>query len=889
MKALKSLVLALAVAGICSTAAAQAFTEDFDSYAAGTNLQNVGGWKGWDGAAGASAPVSNAFAYSGSNSVEIIASADLVHEFDVAGGKWIFSTMMYVPSGSTGTSYFILLNSYDDGANQDWSAQIVIDMTAGTLSSYYVAGSGATIVYDEWVELKLVIDLDEDTVDEYYNGALLATHEWDDDDHGTIGAIDLYGNSASSVYYDDIMLESYNAWSSDPGPADTEPDAARDVVLSWTPGIYAATHDVYFGTDYDAVSSASRDNPMDVLVSEGQAATTLDLEGLLEFGQTYYWRVDDISAAPESTMYHGTIWTFTAEPLMYAVENITITTNTTPEEGAVPENTVNGSGLNEDGQHSRDDSTMWLGVPTGDDPVYIQFEFDRVYKLYEMPVWNYNGEFEMLLAFGIKDVTVEYSTDGADWMVLGDVTLAQGTAQDDYVANTTLDFAGVAAKFVCLTVNSGYGMFGKYGLSEVRFLYLPAHARKPQPVDEAVGVGVNTVLSWRPGREAAAHDVYFGTAPEALTLADTTTTDSYGPGAMDLATTYYWKVNEAEAISTWEGDLWTFTTEEFLVVDNFESYDDEENRIYDTWSDGWVNDTGATVGNIQGPFAEQTIVNSGRQSMPLFYDNVDFTTAEADLPVGQNWTASGIQSLSLSFHGAVDNSGQLYVKIDNTKIAYDGPAANIARPAWQLWNIDLATTGASLSNVSKLTIGIEGAGAQGVVYIDDIRLYPEIAAAILTDVTTPSDTVKGVPDDSDWPAAESPDLAIDDSTATKYLHRKGGSMATGLQIAPVVGSTVVTGLALTTANDVPTRDPITFELSGSNASIDGPYELIAAGEVADFTGEADWPRFTRNETPIEFENTVAYAYYQIVFPTLRGESETLMQIAEVELLGELAP
>jgi hypothetical protein len=302
-----------------------------------------------------------------------------------------------------------------------------------------------------------------------------------------------------------------------------------------------------------------------------------------------------------------------------------------------------------------------------------------------------------------------------------------------------------------------------------------------------------------------------------------------------------------------------------------------------------VNDTGATVGNIQGPFAEQTIVNSGRQSMPLFYDNVDFTTAEADLPVGQNWTASGIQSLSLSFHGAVDNSGQLYVKIDNTKIAYDGPAANIARPAWQLWNIDLATTGASLSNVSKLTIGIEGAGAQGVVYIDDIRLYPEIAAAILTDVTTPSDTVKGVPDDSDWPAAESPDLAIDDSTATKYLHRKGGSMATGLQIAPVVGSTVVTGLALTTANDVPTRDPITFELSGSNASIDGPYELIAAGEVADFTGEADWPRFTRNETPIEFENTVAYAYYQIVFPTLRGESETLMQIAEVELLGELAP
>jgi hypothetical protein len=110
-------------------------------------------------------------------------------------------------------------------------------------------------------------------------------------------------------------------------------------------------------------------------------------------------------------------------------------------------------------------------------------------------------------------------------------------------------------------------------------------------------------------------------------------------------------------------------------------------------------------------------------------------------------------------------------------------------------------------------------------------------------------------------------------------------MTTGFRVTPSVGATIVTGLTFTTANDVPTRDPVAFELSGSNTGIDGPYELIAAGDIVDFAGAADWPRFTKNETLIKFDNDVAYAHYQIVFPTLRGESETLMQIAEVELIG----
>ncbi|MFC1792363.1 fasciclin domain-containing protein, partial [Planctomycetota bacterium] len=161
------------------------------------------------------------------------------------------------------------------------------------------------------------------------------------------------------------------------------------------------------------------------------------------------------------------------------------------------------------------------------------------------------------------------------------------------------------------------------------------------------------------------------------------------------------------------------------------------------------------------------------------------------------------------------------------------------------------------------------------------------------DVTTPGDPVQGVPndglmdgDDWGWPGAETPDLAIDDNTGTKFLHFRGDLMPTGIQVTPLDGLSIVTGITLTTANDSPNRDPVTFELSGSNDSIDGPYELIASGDVVDFAGEQEWPRFTMNATPIAFDNDVAYAHYQLMFPTVRDPNgDNSMQIAEVELLG----
>ncbi len=449
-----------------------------------------------------------------------------------------------------------------------------------------------------------------------------------------------------------------------PFPADEATDVPPDVVLSWGAGEFAATHDVYFGTSFQDVNAASRSNPLDVLVSQGQSAASYDPDGSLDFSQTYYWRIDEVNAAPDNTIFQGEVWSFTVEPVAYRIDDVTATSSGISEEGAGPENTVNGSGLNEADQHSTVSADMWAASPPADEPLWLQYEFDRVYKLHELLVWNYNVQFEMILGFGLKDVTMETSTDGVEWTTLGDAQFNQATGKETYVYNTAVDLQGVAARYVRLIVNSGFGTMGQYGLSEVRFTYIPVQAREPQPVDGQTDVDVNTTLDWRAGREAVSHEVYLstdeGAVAESAALADVIEQASYAPADLEFGTMYHWKVvevNEAEAISAWESDIWSFITEEYASIDGFESYTDDIDAgeaIFDTWIDGWVNDTGSTVGYFDAPFAETSIVNSGAQSMPLQYDNTESpfyseTARTWDNP--QDWTGNGADTLVVNFRG----------------------------------------------------------------------------------------------------------------------------------------------------------------------------------------------------------------------------------------------
>jgi len=531
-----------------------------------------------------------------------------------------------------------------------------------------------------------------------------------------------------------------------PIPEDGMSDVPRDSDLSWTASKFAQKHDVYFGTVWGDVNDAT--SP----VSQGQSASAFD-PGRLDFGQTYYWRVDEVNGAPDNTVFKGEVWSFTVEPYARPITNVTAMASSSQAANMGPEKTVDGSGLDALDQHGIDGTAMWLSG-MGDATPSIQFEFDKVYKLANMLVWNSNQIVESFIGLGAKDVVIETSVDGAEWTVVQGATLLnQATGSPTYTANTDVDFGGVQARFVRITISAGWGFMPQYGLSEVRFLYVPTFAREPDPANGSAVASASVDLAWRSGREAASHEVWLGTDPNALALVGATSEPAYTAGSLSFSSTYFWsitEVNNAEAVTAHAGDIWSFATPDYGIVDSFDQYNDECERIFFAWEDGLGhnggdeiedcevpasngNGGGSIVGNNQAPFAERTIVNIGStQSLPFSYDNA-FGLSEATLSIdGQDWTASGIQTLAIAFYGTEGNTGTLYVKINNTKIVYDLDPGDIARSGWQAWNIDLTGVG-GLQNVTSLTIGVDGASAAGMLYIDDMRLYAQ-PGEILTPV-----------------------------------------------------------------------------------------------------------------------------------------------------------
>jgi hypothetical protein len=468
-------------------------------------------------------------------------------------------------------------------------------------------------------------------------------------------ASDADANTKGSVHIDNVRIGTMIAGAAkDPRPAVDAADVPFDVVFGWTPGEYAATHDVYLGTSMLDVAGATAGDPKGVLVSQGQADAGYAPQSPLEYGQTYYWRVDEVNAAPDNTVIAGGVWSFTVEPYVYPITNITATASSEAT-GAVAQNTVNGSGLNADDQHSTEMTQMWMSA--GSLPSWIQYEFDAVYKLDEMWVWNSNQLIESVIGFGAKDVTIETSVDGAAWTQLEGVPeFARASGSPAYTASTTVDFGGAMAKYVRLTIDANWSaMAPQTSLSEVRFYYLPVQARGPRPADAATDVAVDTDLSWRQGRDAESHEVYLGTDPSVLAQVGAPTEHAFTPASLDFGTTYYWKVNEVAADGSHEGDVWNFTTQEFVIAEDFESYDDEDNRIYLSWIDGVTTEaSGSQVGYDESPFAEQSIVHSLSQSMPFMYDNTEspyVSEAEREFESAQNWTGNGASEVCLWTRG----------------------------------------------------------------------------------------------------------------------------------------------------------------------------------------------------------------------------------------------
>ncbi|MHC4488719.1 MAG: LamG-like jellyroll fold domain-containing protein [Planctomycetota bacterium] len=648
---------------------------------------------------------------------------------------------------------------------------------------------------------------------------------------GVIDEIVIYNRALTAVEIREVMKKGFTPGVAfNPSPANEETDVPRDVVLSWTPGVYAPPingHKVYLSENFNDVN-------------DGVAGITQDTNSytppqLLDFGKTYYWRVDEVNNVNPDSPWIGDVWSFTTEPFAYAVENITATASSTQNAETGPEKTVNGSGLDANDLHSKESVDMWISAsePLG---AWIEFQFDKVYKLHELWVWNSNQTIEPALGVGIKNVTIEYSANGTDYTTLGTThEFARALGTPDYAHNSTVDFGGVAAKYVKLTANSNWGGFlPQFGLSEIRFFYIPIRARKPDPDSGATGVDLDVNLGFRAGREAVKHDVYFGSDEQAVIDGTapviSVTETSYGPLSLDLGKIYYWRVdevNDAETPTMWQGDVWNFTTRQFLVVDDFESYNDlnptdpESNRIFLAWIDGYeVPTNGSQVGYTELPFAEQSIVHSGKQSMPFFYANTGgaaYSEAELTVSPPQDWTAGGAKILSLWFFGDPENTpGQMYVKVNGIKVAYDGNAGNLLLPSWQVWNIDLASVGTNLQNVTTVSIGIDGNGASGKLLFDDIGLY------VLAHASVNEWRIAAENDDAEENASDgSIDLGSSDLELAYENTGQGNPQIIGVRFA---GIPVPKGATITDAW-------VRFQVDEDKGGTD-PVNLIIEGELS---------------------------------------------------------
>jgi hypothetical protein len=538
------------------------------------------------------------------------------------------------------------------------------------------------------------------------------------------------------------------AWA--PSPANGGQYVLTDPTLTWQPGLNALFHTVYFGESFDEVSNATTGGWMNI-------DATYD-SGPLEVERTYYWRVDEFDGL---NTHRGDVWSFTTVPEV-AVTDPTLVGWWTLDEG-VGGTAVDWSGHGDhgtlvgdpqwvDGYHggaldfdgndhvdtgNTTDLATWTvaawvispAAPSGaaaSGPVHreknYQFDWNHANEVFRGAAALRVGETWHAASFG--------GLAGNTWYHLA--ATFDGTALTSY-KNGVLIVSNTAAAGTP-DVESGTLLIARHSTSSGN--YFTGTVDDVRVYDRALAeeeikqvMQGNPLLAGdpEPGRGAIVADndapEFQGNQPgSSFSLAGLV---EFGGGH------YYWRIDEVEAAGTVQtGNIWKFTVPDYLIVDDFEGYDediDAGTTVYQSWIDGWTNGTGSTVGyqvSSGGTFGETVIVHGGGQSMPIQYDNTvapGISEAYRTFSPAQDWTAEGVTTLVVHFRGQADNTGQLYVEINGVKVPYDGDPADIASTGWIAWEIDLASAGVNLTSVTTLTIGVEG-GATGTVYVDDIRL-----------------------------------------------------------------------------------------------------------------------------------------------------------------------
>jgi hypothetical protein len=405
-----------------------------------------------------------------------------------------------------------------------------------------------------------------------------------------------------------------------PNPANGALHADTWVTLSWKAGDFAASHDIYLGDNFDDVNNATHDS--ELFRGNQDLNSTFYVAGFPGFaypdglvnGTTYYWRIDEVNDANTASPWKGPVWSFTIPP-----------------------------------------KTAYSPVPA-DGAEFVVL----------------NVQLKWTPGYGAK---LHFVFFGDDFDEVSNAVIGKLNGTTTYNPGPL-----ELAKTYYWRVDESDGSNTYKG--EVWSFTTEGAVSGPNPETGGVDVKPTQILTWDAGAVAASHEVYFGMDADAVKNATKASPEykgpkalgeeSYNPGKLTLNTTYYWRideVNDASPDSPWQGNVWSFTTGDYFVIDDFEDYDAGENQIWYSWHDGLGygapgtadyyagNGTGAAVGDeTTASYTEETIVHGGNQSMPIAYDNnkqgfskyseVDYTVTNQ-----RDWTEEGVANLSIWFRG----------------------------------------------------------------------------------------------------------------------------------------------------------------------------------------------------------------------------------------------
>jgi len=504
-----------------------------------------------------------------------------------------------------------------------------------------------------------------------------------------------------------------------PIPGDDTEFIDPETTISWTPGLGAKLHHLYFGDSFDDVNAGAPNT------YKGPIPDTSYSPGTLAIDKDYYWRVDEFSLTGTAT---GDVWSFRTIPEIPVTNpNLigwwkidagkgtrVIDWSGNDNHGSLEDNPqwsegFDGVGLEFDGTNSVALSgTDTIGSDIGSVSLWIKTTQAGVGMIFYGTASSGDGfgDQDELHVNMMADGRIQFYIEGGDTDVniqgaaVNDDTWHHITATWDINADAKLYVDGSNPVSVPHTANS-FTLSGAIRLGQpasrqrfydgliddvrvYNYVLSPDDialimrgdvtlAWNPQPANGSISnIDDVTSVSWSAGDIAAQHDVYFGFDKDAVAGADASDTSgiyrgqqgatNYSPPeGIEWGQTHYWRIDENNTDGTVStGRLWSFTIADHIVVDDMESYNDLDeselgsNRIYLAWVDGFDNPAtnGSIVGYATAPFAEQTIVHGGGQSMPFAYDNaVGKSEATLTLTYPNDWSRHGVGVLSLWFKG----------------------------------------------------------------------------------------------------------------------------------------------------------------------------------------------------------------------------------------------